>query len=187
MRRTSKDLPDRQFRRWMSIPTAHMRPDELSFLNSILLTNRRRSRRLDFKQEPIRSASGRMLAILAEKDVTGVRATWAVKATLELAAKVNLEEPRRDLARSRIAAGHRAAKELCRRLDAFVVEVAELNHNSKRSLNECIDRALSCGQFDTEIFFSVLEGIEATLSHLSVNRRSNLTPYRRPILALTHF
>jgi hypothetical protein len=73
-----------------------------------------------FDQEMVRSASGKMMAILAKKGVERALAAMAVEETLDLAASVNLAKPRRDMARHRIDVGQRAGKELCRRLDSFV-------------------------------------------------------------------
>ena len=82
--------------------------------------------RSHFDQETIGSASVRMMAILVKKKVTGARAARAVEETLDLAASVVLTDHQRDMARSRIDVGQRAAKELCRRFDLFVSEVAAL-------------------------------------------------------------
>lgn len=125
-----------------------------------------------FDQETVRSASGRMMAILAKKGIERARAARAVEETLDLAASVNLAKPRRDMARRRIDIGQRAGEELCRRLD-FVGEVAQLPPISKYLLNQSIQRPLACGFFDTSIFFSVLDAIAATLPDLSPKVRAD--------------
>jgi hypothetical protein len=128
----------------------------------------------DFDQETIRSASDRMMDILAKKKVAGTLAATAIAETLHLAASVNLAERRRDMARHRIEVGQRAADELCRRIDSFVAKVAKLPPNSKHLLNQSIQRPLACGFFDTSIFFSVLDAIAATLSDLSPKVRADV-------------
>ena len=110
-----------------------------------------------FDQETLRSASGRMMAILAKKKkgIERAQAARAVEETLDLAASLNLAKTRRDMARRRIDIGQRAGEELCRRFDSFVGEVAKLPPGSKYLLNQSIQRPLAGGFFDTSIFLSV--------------------------------
>jgi hypothetical protein len=126
----------------------------------------------DFDRETIRSASDRMKDILAKKKLAGTRAARAIAETLHLAASVNLAERRRDMARHRIDVGRRATDELCRRLESFASEVAELPPNSKHLLNQAVERHLACGSFDTSIFFSVLDAVSASLSATSPKVRA---------------
>ena len=121
----------------------------------------------------VRSASGRMMAILAKKGIETARAARAVEETLDLAALANLAKLRRGMARRRIDVGQRAGEELCRGLDSFVGEVAQLPPSSKYLLNQSILRPLACGFFDTSIFFSVLDAIAATLPGLSPKVRAD--------------
>jgi len=164
MRRNSRLLSERPLPRGLTVS-----------ISQILLRHfgDRLRRRSHFDQETIGSASVRMMAILAKKKVTGARAARAVEETLDLAASVVLTDHQRDMARSRIDVGQRAAKELCRRFDLFVSEVAALPPNSKHSLNQCVERSLACGSFDTEIFYSVLDAIAAVLPGLSPKVRAD--------------
>lgn len=114
-----------------------------------------------------------MRAILEKKGIERARAERAVKETLDLAASTNLAKPRRELACRRIDTGQRAADELCRRFDSFVSELAKLPPSSKSALYRSIQRPLACGFFDTEIFFSVLDVIAATLPGLSPKARAD--------------
>jgi hypothetical protein len=159
MRRRPRPLPERPPLRGLSIPI-----DPIFFRH---FGDRLRLRGSDFDQEAIRSASDRMKDILAKKKLAGTRAAKAIAETLHLAASVKLEERRRDMGRRRIDVGQCAAEELCRRLDSFVAEVAELPPNSKHLLNQSVERPLARGSFDTEIFFSVLDAVSASLSEIS--------------------
>jgi hypothetical protein len=164
MRRRLRPLPERPPLRGLSVP-----------IDPIFLRHfgdRLRVRSSDFDQEAIRSASDRMKDILAKKKVTGTRAARAIAETLHLAASVNLAERRRDMARHRIDVGQRATDELCRRLDSFDDEVAELPPNSKHLLNQSVERPLACGFFDTGIFFLVLDAMSASLSATSPQVRA---------------
>ena len=165
MRRRLRPLPERPPLRGLSVPIDPI------FLRHF--SDRLRLRSSDFDQEAIRSASGRMKDILAKKNVTGTRAAKAIAETLHLAASVTLAERRRDMARHRIDVGQRATDELCRRLDSFVDEVAELPPNSKHLLNQSVERPLACGFFDTGIFFLVLDALSASLSAISPEVRAS--------------
>jgi hypothetical protein len=164
MRRRLRPLPERPPLRGLIVPIDPI------FLRHF--ADRLRLSSSDFDQEAIRSASDRMKDILAKKNVTGTRAATAIAETLHLAASVNLAERRRDMARHRIDVGQRATDELCRRLDSFVAEVAELPPNSKHLLNQSVERPLACGFFDTDIFFSVLDAMSASLSAISPEVRA---------------
>jgi hypothetical protein len=164
MRRRRRPLVERPPLRGLSVP---IDPIFLRYFG-----DRLRLRSSDFDQKAIRSASDRMRDILAKKRVTGTRAARAIAETLGLAASVNLAERRRDMARHRIDVGQCATYELCRRLDSFVDEVAELPPNSKHLLNQSVERPLACGFFDTEIFFLVLDAMSAALPAISPEVRA---------------
>jgi hypothetical protein len=164
MRRRPRPLLERPPLRGLIVPI------DPTFLRHF--ADRLRLSSFDFDRESIRSASDRMKDILAKKQLAGTRAARAIAETLNLAASVNLAERRRDMARHRIDVGQRAADELCRRLDSFVAEVAELPPNSKYLLNQAVERSLASGFFDTSTFFSVLDVMSASLSATSPEVRA---------------
>jgi len=165
MRRRSEPISEKPLPRGLTVSITP------SFLRHF--SDRLRLRSSHFDQEAVRSASSRMMGILAKKKLAGPRAARVIAETLDLAASINLAERQRAMARRRIDIGQRAAEELCRRLDSFVSEVAALPPNSKHSLNQSVERPLACGFFDTEIFFSVLDATSATLSEISPKVRAS--------------
>lgn len=164
MRQRFRPSPERPPLRGLSVPIDPI------FLRHF--SDRLRLRVTDFDQDAIRSASDRMTGILEKKKVNGPRAERAIAEAFNLAASVNLVERRRDKARLRVDAGQRAADELWRRLDCFADEVAKLPPSSKNLLNQSIKGLLAQGFFDTDIFFSALDAMSASLSVTSPKVRA---------------